>query len=193
MPAKGGVINISMRQPVAAQLASVRGTSTACEARQRPDLPARHTRPAADYTDVKRGRALYAMPKNDETFCPTYKVCSWFAVLGSHSLIWLSLPPDTIRPFAGCQSTHLTSQPCPLSVRSSVPVRKSQILTRLSSEHDTNLASDGANLQVRVRRGGEKKGGQAKPCGTYGDLQAASNRRSIQGHKKRVVRSTSTC
>ena len=37
---------------------------------------------------------------------------------GSHSFTgcWLSLLPDMTRPFCGCQSTHLTSAPCPSKV-----------------------------------------------------------------------------
>lgn len=43
----------------------------------------------------------------------TYNVASACPLLGSQSLIgcWLSLLPDTMRPFCGCQWTHLTSAP----------------------------------------------------------------------------------
>lgn len=33
--------------------------------------------------------------------------------LGSQNLTSMSLLPETTNPFCGCQSTHLTSQPCP--------------------------------------------------------------------------------
>lgn len=45
----------------------------------------------------------------------TCSVESTVPVRGSQNLIWLSLLPDTSRPLVGCHSTHLTSQPCPIS------------------------------------------------------------------------------
>lgn len=45
----------------------------------------------------------------------TYKVANAWPLFGSHILIgcWLSLLPDTINAFWGCQWTHLTSAPWP--------------------------------------------------------------------------------
>jgi len=43
----------------------------------------------------------------------TNNVDNTVPVRGSQNLIWLSLLPDTSKPFVGCHSTHLTSQPCP--------------------------------------------------------------------------------
>ena len=45
----------------------------------------------------------------------TYSVANALPLFGSHNFIgcWLSLLPDTIRPFCGCQCTHLTSAPWP--------------------------------------------------------------------------------
>jgi len=50
-----------------------------------------------------------------------WRVAKDWPVFGSHSFTgcWLSLLPEMIRPFCGCQCTHLTSAPCPLSIRSS--------------------------------------------------------------------------
>ena len=45
--------------------------------------------------------------------------------------------------FVGCQSTHLTSDPCPRKTRSSVQLKKSHTRTVPSSEQDANLASVG--------------------------------------------------
>lgn len=43
----------------------------------------------------------------------TYSVAKLCPVFGSQNLIgcWLSLLPDTTKPFVGCQSTHFTSAP----------------------------------------------------------------------------------
>lgn len=45
----------------------------------------------------------------------TYSVAKLCPVFGSQNLIgcWLSLLPDTTKPFVGCQSTHFTSAPWP--------------------------------------------------------------------------------
>lgn len=44
----------------------------------------------------------------------THSVERSLPVRGSQNLTSISLEPETIRPFVGCQSTHLTSQPWPV-------------------------------------------------------------------------------
>lgn len=59
---------------------------------------------------------------NQEQECfNTYNVAKDCPLFGSQSLIgcWLSLLPETISDFCGCQWTHLTSAPWPLNTRSS--------------------------------------------------------------------------
>ena len=84
---------------------------------------------------------------------PTLDLWEWRVerqrdVLGSHSLTRLSLEPEAMRPFVGCQSTERTSQPWPERTRSSTPSLKFHILMRLSSPALTNLVSLGENLNV---------------------------------------------
>ncbi len=52
----------------------------------------------------------------------TNKVVMLFPAFGSHSLMgcWLSLLPDATNDFWGCQSTHLTSAPCPIDIRNRI-------------------------------------------------------------------------
>lgn len=73
---------------------------------------------------------------------------------GSQSLRRLSFEPEAMRPLVGCQSTVRTSQPCPLSIRSSMPSLKFHILIKLSSPPLTNLVSLGENLML-VSQAGE--------------------------------------
>lgn len=85
----------------------------------------------------------------NKLFSKTYwRVANAWPHFGSHSLIgcWLSLLPDTMRDFCGCQWTHLTSAPCPLKTLSSWHRRKSKILSVPSSLHDANFASVGQKL-----------------------------------------------
>ena len=84
---------------------------------------------------------------------PTLDLWEWRVerqrdVLGSHSLTRLSLEPEAMRPFVGCQSTERTSQPWPERTRSSTPSLKFHTLMRLSSPALTNLVSLGENLNV---------------------------------------------
>lgn len=53
------------------------------------------------------------VPRVDFLF--THSVARLCPVFGSQNLMgcWLSLLPETTRPLVGCQSTHLTSAPCP--------------------------------------------------------------------------------
>lgn len=77
-----------------------------------------------------------------------WRVAKAWPHLGSHSLIgcWLSLLPETMRDFCGCQWTHFTSAPCPRMTRSSWHRRKSKILSVPSSLHVTNFESVGQKL-----------------------------------------------
>src|SRR5262249_2720700 len=69
---------------------------------------------------------------------------------GSHSFIRLSLLPDASRAFVGCHSSVLTSQPCPVSTRSSAASAKSQILILPSSLPEANLESLGDQVRART-------------------------------------------
>lgn len=77
-----------------------------------------------------------------------WRVARAWPHFGSQILIgcWLSLLPDTISDFVGCQSTHFTSAPCPLITRSSWHRRKSKILKVPSSLQLTNFESVGQKL-----------------------------------------------
>lgn len=55
----------------------------------------------------------------------THSVERSLPVRGSQNLTSISLEPETIRPFVGCQSTHLTSQPWPVDDQlMSIPAEK---------------------------------------------------------------------
>ena len=89
------------------------------------------------------------------SFYPTnqqkpYRVARLWPDFGSHSLTgcWLSLLPEAIKDLYGCQSTPLTSAPCPRSMRSSKQRKKSQILTVPSSEQVANFESVGQKLRT---------------------------------------------
>ena len=77
-----------------------------------------------------------------------WRVARHWPVLGHQSLsgCWLSLLPETTRLLVGCQSTHLTSAPCPRRTFSSKHRLKSQIRTVPSSEQVVNFASVGHQL-----------------------------------------------
>ena len=78
-----------------------------------------------------------------------WRVAIAVPLFGSHNLIgcWLSLLPETMSDFWGCQWTHLTSAPWPRMTRSSLHRRKSKILKVPSSEHVTNFVSVGQKLK----------------------------------------------
>lgn len=83
-----------------------------------------------------------------------YNVANAWPLFGSHNLIgcWLSLLPDTIKAFCGCQWTHFTSAPWPLSTRSSWHRKKSNTRSVPSSLQLTNLLSDGLKLHRQMHR-----------------------------------------
>lgn len=85
----------------------------------------------------------------------TVDLCAWSVLracplFGSHNLIgcWLSLLPDIMSPFWGCQCTHFTSAPWPRRTRSSWHLRKSIIRTVPSSLHVANFVSVGQKLKI---------------------------------------------
>ena len=63
----------------------------------------------------------------------TYSVVSAVPVRGSQNFMRLSLLLDTSKPMVGCHSTHLTSHPCPVRMRSSRLSAKDQTRTVESS------------------------------------------------------------
>mmetsp|Transcript_1129 Transcript_1129/g.3732 ORF Transcript_1129/g.3732 Transcript_1129/m.3732 type:complete len:316 (+) Transcript_1129:329-1276(+) len=73
-----------------------------------------------------------------------------FPPFASHSFTSESLPPDASNAFDGCQSTHLTSPPCPESACTAAARAKSHTFTVVSSEHEQNLRSVGANASART-------------------------------------------
>ena len=66
-----------------------------------------------------------------QPLCPSKVRINW-PVATSHSLIVLSLPPDSACAPSGENATELTPRACPSKVRSSSPVEASQSLTALS-------------------------------------------------------------
>lgn len=78
----------------------------------------------------------------------TYIVVIASPVLGSHNLMgcWASLLPEMMSDLYGCQAMLRTSEPWPLSARSSLHWRKSQTRTVASSLQVTNLSSKGEKL-----------------------------------------------
>mmetsp|Transcript_12048 Transcript_12048/g.30146 ORF Transcript_12048/g.30146 Transcript_12048/m.30146 type:complete len:200 (-) Transcript_12048:443-1042(-) len=85
----------------------------------------------------------------------TVFLCAWIVsrqvpVLASQSLVLWSFPPLRMMGLVGCHSQHLTSQWWPFISLSHVPVSKSQIFRRQSSDPDTNFRSEGAKLSCRT-------------------------------------------
>lgn len=79
-----------------------------------------------------------------------WSVVSPVPVRGSQNLMRLSLLPDTSRPMVGCHSTHLTSHPCPVRMRSSRLSAKDQTRTVESSLAVAKRASSGEKLSPRT-------------------------------------------
>mmetsp|Transcript_4471 Transcript_4471/g.18348 ORF Transcript_4471/g.18348 Transcript_4471/m.18348 type:complete len:257 (-) Transcript_4471:226-996(-) len=85
----------------------------------------------------------------------TWFLCAWMSTAflpsrASHRIVSESLPPDASRPLCGCQSTHLTSPPCPDSVCTGAALAKSNTRTVVSSEQLQNFKSVGANETPRT-------------------------------------------
>jgi hypothetical protein len=80
----------------------------------------------------------------------THRVERSLPVLGSQNFTNISLLPLATSPFEGCQSTHLTSHPCPLNTLSSCFSPKFQILTLPSSPPVTNFSSVGEKEMERM-------------------------------------------
>lgn len=133
-------------------------------------------RVSAKWLSIRLVQVIFNFPEFVSKCC-TYNVASACPLFGSHNLMgcWLSLLPDTISAFCGCQCTHFTSAPwplllifnfkvkiriqintivrhsalikhLPLSTRSSWQRKKSQTRSVPSSLHVTNLLSDGLKL-----------------------------------------------
>ena len=94
----------------------------------------------------RRGRDTCKIP----FLCPC-RVAAHDADRGSHSLTLASLLALAMTPREGCQSTHLTSPPCPGRELSQELVRKSCTLTVESSEQVANLRSVGEKDTLQQR------------------------------------------